>query len=178
MGESSPPSCRPVWSVRSDKSGFRYRCLSCCGRPGPCLRGGAPPRHLAIAASGFWSRPAKLNEGRTGTWLRDRAEPPTAATPNRASRCAKPVTIASRSCWLAGGASSLRPAATAKRVPTVADQVGACTTILQPLYRLIDDPLAWLAHVSRASNAHPARALDDLLPWHSGAAQADIPAAA
>jgi transposase len=40
------------------------------------------------------------------------------------------------------------------------------------------DPLAWLADVLARINAHPARALDDLLPWNWNAAQADLSAAA
>jgi hypothetical protein len=40
------------------------------------------------------------------------------------------------------------------------------------------DPLAWLADVLERINAHPARALDDLLPWNWNAAQADLSAAA
>ena len=40
------------------------------------------------------------------------------------------------------------------------------------------DPLAWLADVLARINAHPARALDDLLPWTWNAAQADLSVAA
>ena len=40
------------------------------------------------------------------------------------------------------------------------------------------DPLAWLADVLGRINAHPARALDDLLPWNWRAAQANLAAAA
>jgi transposase len=39
------------------------------------------------------------------------------------------------------------------------------------------DPLAWLADVLGRINAHPARALDDLLPWNWRAAQANLAAA-
>jgi len=40
------------------------------------------------------------------------------------------------------------------------------------------DPLAWLADVLGRINAHPARALADLLPWNWRAAQANLAAAA
>jgi transposase len=40
------------------------------------------------------------------------------------------------------------------------------------------DPLAWLADVLARINAHPARALDTLLPWHWKTAQANLSAAA
>jgi transposase len=40
------------------------------------------------------------------------------------------------------------------------------------------DPLAWLADVLARINAHPARALDTLLPWNWKAAQATLSAAA
>ena len=40
------------------------------------------------------------------------------------------------------------------------------------------DPLAWLADVLGRINAHPARALADLLPWNWRAPQANLAAAA
>ena len=40
------------------------------------------------------------------------------------------------------------------------------------------DPLAWLADVLARINAHPARTLDNLLPWNWKAAQAHLSAAA
>jgi transposase len=40
------------------------------------------------------------------------------------------------------------------------------------------DPLAWLADVLARINGHPARTLEQLLPWNWNAAQANLSAAA
>src|SRR3954447_9416467 len=59
-----------------------------------------------------------------------------------------------------------------------ADRAAAIATLIMTAKLNEVDPQAWLADVLGRINAHPARALDDLLPWNWRAAQADLTAAA
>jgi len=59
-----------------------------------------------------------------------------------------------------------------------ADRAAAIATLIMTAKLNQVDPQAWLADVLGRINAHPARALDDLLPWNWRAAQADLTAAA
>src|SRR3954451_5884420 len=59
-----------------------------------------------------------------------------------------------------------------------ADRAAAIATLIMTAKLNDVDPQAWLADVLARINAHPARALDDLLPWNWNAAQADLSAAA
>ena len=59
-----------------------------------------------------------------------------------------------------------------------ADRAASVATLIMTAKLNDVDPLAWLADVLARINAHPARALDDLLPWNWNAAQADLSAAA
>jgi transposase len=59
-----------------------------------------------------------------------------------------------------------------------ADRAAAIATLIMTAKLNHVDPQAWLADVLGRINAHPARALDDLLPWNWRAAQAHLTAAA
>ena len=59
-----------------------------------------------------------------------------------------------------------------------AERAASVATLIMTAQLNDVDPLAWLADVLTRINAHPARALDDLLPWSWKAAQANLSAAA
>jgi transposase len=59
-----------------------------------------------------------------------------------------------------------------------ADRAAMVATLIMSAKLNDIDPLAWLADVLARINGHPARALDDLLPWNWNAAQAKLSAAA
>jgi transposase len=84
---------------------------------------------------------------------------------NAAERALRGFALGRRS-WLFAG--SERGAERAARVATL-----IMTAKLNDV-----DPLAWLADVLARINAHPARAVDDLLPWNGNATQANLSAAA
>jgi transposase len=84
---------------------------------------------------------------------------------NAAERALRGFALGRRS-WLFAG--SERGAERAARVATL-----IMTAKLNDV-----DPLAWLADVLARINAHPARAVDDLLPWNWNATQANLSAAA
>ena len=84
---------------------------------------------------------------------------------NAAERALRGFALGRRS-WLFAG--SERGAERAARVATL-----IMTAKLNDV-----DPLAWLADVLARINAHPARAVDDLLPWTWNATQANLTAAA
>jgi transposase len=84
---------------------------------------------------------------------------------NAAERALRGFALGRRS-WLFAG--SERGAERAARVATL-----IMTAKLNDV-----DPLAWLADVLARINAHPARAVDDLLPWTWNATQANLSAAA
>jgi hypothetical protein len=59
-----------------------------------------------------------------------------------------------------------------------ADRAAAVATLIMTAKLNDIDPLAWLADVLARINDHPARALEDLLPWHWKPDQAGLAAAA
>jgi transposase len=59
-----------------------------------------------------------------------------------------------------------------------ADRAAMVATLIMSAKLNDIDPLAWLADVLARINGHPARALDDLLPWNWNAAQAKLSAGA
>ena len=121
-------------------------------------RGGTHPRGHPAGWSGILQ--ADAYAGFNGLYAKGRA----------------PAPLTEASCWAQGGAKFFELADLAKAIGAVRG-LRRMRTLIETA-RLNDvDPRAWLADVLARINDHPAKAIDDLLPWNWKAGnQADIAA--